>query len=69
MKKREKTLLTLLVGIPIICIVLILIGAAFNVVKLVVRIIVALAIVAVLVKICITIITTYKSYVANKKIK
>lgn len=69
MKKREKTLLTLLVGIPIICIVLILIGAAFNVVKWVVRIIVALAIVAVLVKIGMTIIATYKSYVANKKIK
>lgn len=69
MKKREKTLITLLVGIPMICIVLILIGAAFNVVKLVVRIIVALAIVAMLVKICMTIIATYKSYVANKKIK
>lgn len=69
MKKREKTLITLLVGIPMICIVLILIGAAFNVVKLVVRIIVALAIVAMLVKICMTIIATYKSYVANKKNK
>lgn len=65
MKKRSKSLITVLVLLPIVCIIIMAIGIALNIVKLAVYIILALVLLAVISKICMVLISAYKSY-SNK---
>lgn len=65
MKKRDKSLVTILVLIPIICIIIMSIGIFFNIVKLAVYIILSLVLIAIIVKICMVLISTYKSHLSK----
>ena len=63
MKKRSRILITILVAIPIFCIIILLIGIFFNNIKLAIRIVLAIAILAIITKIILAIASAYKSYV------
>ena len=62
MKKRKENLIIFLIGIPIICIWLIIIGVVFNIVKVATHIVITMIIAAVLIKTIMTIIAIFKSY-------
>ena len=65
MKKRNKSLVTALIVIPIICIIMILVGIVFNNVKLAVYVILALILIAIISKICMAISGIFRSHISK----
>ena len=64
MKKRNKGLITtVLILVPIICIIGVLIGIIFDTAEFAVYFILALVLFAIISKICMTLISIYKSHV------
>lgn len=65
MRKRNKILTNAFIIIPIICIIMIVIGIIFNNVKLAVYVILALILIAIVFKICLAIISTFRSHISK----
>lgn len=65
MKRRNKSLITIFVVIPIFYIIILLIGMLFNMIRLAIYVISAIAIFVIVIKICIAVICIYKSYLSK----
>lgn len=63
MKKRDKNLIAALILIPVICILIMVVGIALDAVKTAVYIIFTLVLIAVISKICMVLVSLYKSHV------
>ncbi len=63
MKKCDKSLIAALILIPVICILIMAAGIALDAVKLAVYIIFSLVLIAVISKICMVLVSLYKSHV------
>lgn len=61
MRKREKNLIIALILMPIICIITMIIGSIFNITKIVVGIIATIVLFAIILKICMALISAYRS--------